>query len=127
MSKEIRLGGVRPVELVSDDSIWLPTTVAAHDSGVVKAVPTTLHNVLITNTDVVSVWFQLFDLAAVPANGVAPRIPPVLVYPSSTIGISFSRPLHLVAGFSWASSSTATTKTITSTSALIVSAEVENV
>jgi len=96
---------------------WVPASAAAlADSGGLSAAACTLETAVFSNghaTD--GVWFQLFDAAAVPADGTAPRIASVWCPALETIEL---RGLGLVCatGLCWASSSTPATKTITALS-----------
>lgn len=104
---------------------WTPATAdAASDSGVITAAPTTSTALIASNSHATTtVYLQIFDSAAVPANGTAPRIPSIPIAAGQTVAIPLGA-LSCAAGLSWAASSTVSTKTITAITPLQVSAEI---
>jgi hypothetical protein len=100
---------------------WTPFAASA-DSGVLSAAAATVRQVRVTNTSAAAVYLLLFDTAAVPADGVAPRLPAIMVYPGEDRAMYLGG-LACANGLCWASSSTANTKTITATTPLQVAAE----
>jgi len=104
---------------------WTPATAAAPaDSAVITAAATTVRRVLAANSHATTtVYLQLFDLAAVPANGVAPRVPSIPIAAGQTILLELGA-LACANGWCWASSSTVATKTVTNITPLQVSAEI---
>ena len=102
---------------------WTPAVqVAPADSGVISAAPTTVRSVIASNRTAVTVYLMLFDLAAVPADGVFPRVPFIAVPATSTIQVALGG-MACVNGLVWASTSTFGSLTITATTPVVVSAE----
>jgi hypothetical protein len=104
---------------------WTPATAAAGaDSGVISAAATTVRSVLASNSHATTtIYLQLFDAAAVPANGTAPRIPSIPIAAGQTVLVQLGA-LSCANGLSWASSSTVGTKTITALTSVQCSAEI---
>lgn len=102
---------------------WTPAEAAAPaDSNVIIAAPTTVRAISATNAHTAARWLMLFDSATVPADGAAPRLPAISVPAETTIYVPIGG-LVCTAGLSWAMSSTQATKTITSDTLHVVSAE----
>lgn len=102
---------------------WTPAVqVAPADSGVISAAPTTVRSVIASNRTAVTVYLMLFDLAAVPADGVFPRVPFIAVPATSTIQVALGG-MACANGLVWAATSTFGSLTITATTPLVVSAE----
>lgn len=97
--------------------IAVPPTPTRYDSGgdatsgVIAAAPNRLVEVHGFNSALALRYFQLFDAAAVPANGTVPDSTPILVPPSSNFSISYQVTDPYSVGISWASSTTRATKT----------------
>lgn len=103
---------------------WAPATAAAAaDSAVIRNSATTVRKVIAANSHATTkVYLQLFDLAAVPADGVAPRLPSIPIEAGQTVILHLGG-MACANGLCWASSSTVATKTITAITPLQVSAE----
>jgi hypothetical protein len=82
-------------------------------SGIVLAAPCTVLEIHGYNSSANERYFQLFNLAAVPADGAVPVMMPVRVLPGSHFSLTFSAGRLFSVGCSWASSSTRATKTVT--------------
>ena len=104
---------------------WTPATVAAAaDSGSISAAPCKVGKVLFANSHATLTYYlMLFNLAAPPGNGTAPRIPPIVMGPHSTTEVDLGGATFST-GLSWASSTTVNTLTISATTSQQVSAEV---
>ena len=104
---------------------WTPaTTAAVADTGTISAAPCYALSLLAANSHAVTtVYLQIFDAAAVPADGTAPRIPSIPIAPGQTVHIPLGR-MRFATGLVWASSSTVSTKTVTAITPLQVSAEI---
>lgn len=87
-----------------------PGAVAA--SRVVSAVPAVLAGLLFRSSSAADRYLQLFNAAAVPADGAAPSIAPVFV-PAGGQGSLMLPASSFAVGLCWASSSTMATKTVT--------------
>ena len=82
-------------------------------SGVIKAGPGRLLNLWGFNSRTSAQYIHVYNLKAVPANGVAPSIPPILVAASSSFFYDFGElGVFLNVGICWSTSSTLSTKTI---------------
>lgn len=68
-------------------------------------------------------WLHVFDLAALPANGTEPTLPPIPVQPNSGVAIDWSEPRKFANGFVVALSTTEATLTISAAADLKVSVE----
>lgn len=103
---------------------WTPATVAAAaDEGIISAAPTTVRSFMVANSGSNDSYIQVFDSATVPGDGTAPRIPSVLLPAGQTAVVQLGA-LSCANGFSWASSSTADTKTVTAFAEVQLSAEI---
>lgn len=111
--------------MVTHPGQWLPATAAAPaDSAVILATPCNVSRVFAVNSHAtITYYFQLFDLAAVPANGTAPRYPSIPLPPGQAVVIDLGGAIH-AQGLCWSSSTTIATKTISATTPMQVSAEV---
>ena len=104
---------------------WTPATAAAaNDSGVIKNGACKVGRVMAANSHAtITYYLQLFDLAAVPADATAPRLPSIPLPPGQTVcldlgGATFAN------GLVWSDSTTVATKTIAATTPIQVSAEI---
>lgn len=103
---------------------WTPATAAAAaDSGVISAAACTVRMLSYTNAHSAARYLHVFDSATVPADGTAPRVNGILCPATTTINVRFGNGLVCANGFSWASSSTQDTKTITADTKHVLSAE----
>ena len=86
----------------------------AVDSGVVRASAVQVTRIEVYNDKASIVFFQVFDLAAVPANTTVPT----LVYPvaaDSKLVVEFNEPARFATGCVYAQSTTLATKTLDAT------------
>jgi hypothetical protein len=82
-------------------------------SGVIKAGPARLFNLWGFNSKTSAQYIHVFNLAAVPANGVAPSIPPLYVGGSSPFFYDFGElGVYFTVGICWGNSSTLATLTL---------------
>lgn len=104
---------------------WLPATAAAvANSGVIIAAACKVGRVQAVNSHAtISYFLMLFDLAAVPANGTAPRYPAIPLVPGQALILPYGGATH-AAGLCWAASTTASTLTVSATTPFQVSAEI---
>ena len=74
------------------------------------------------NASVDTRFFQLYNLVAVPADGVVPFTIPIQVDPGTHFSVSFanSQGQRFSTGVSWASSTTQLVKTITGAADMII-------
>lgn len=96
----------------------LPATVdassidfVAASSGVISAGPATLLEINGYNDSAVLVFVQLYDLVAVPADGVVPVTVTVRALPNSNYFLAFEGGKAFATGIAWSSSTTVRTKT----------------
>lgn len=101
---------------------WTPAVTAAPaDSGVIQASPCYAAEIMVANSHAATtVYFQIFDLTAVPADATVPRLPSVPILPGETKILEVR--LNCLVGLCWASSSTVPDKHITAITPLQVSA-----
>ncbi|MFA4900897.1 MAG: hypothetical protein WC563_15370 [Brevundimonas sp.] len=104
---------------------WTPATAAAvADSGVIVAAACKVGRVQAVNSHAtISYFLMLFDLAAVPANGTAPRYPAIPLVPGQALILPYGGATH-AAGLCWAASTTGGTLTVSATTPFQVSAEI---
>jgi hypothetical protein len=118
-------GGAMPI--VFEPPAWQYESIGAgvlSNSGVMRIVASTLIEVTCINLSAASIFFQVFDALAVPADGTAPVTTPIIVpagknmtwSPNLGQGYVFST------GIAWCSSTTALTKTLTAAPDMTVSA-----
>jgi hypothetical protein len=92
--------------------------VSPYDSGgvvaslVVKASAGVLHSIFGYNNAAGTRYIQLFNLAALPANGVAPDFAPIVVPAGGNFSVEFAKGWVASAGIVLVSSTTILTKTI---------------
>ena len=92
------------------------------NSGVVKASAGTLYLLFGPSGSASKRWLQIFDLAAVPANGVAP-IFEVPVSPGAVANLDLPRGRSFVNGICWAGSTTSGTLTVATDTPFWINAE----
>jgi hypothetical protein len=80
---------------------------------VVKASAGVLHSIFVYNNAAATRYIQLFNLAALPANGVVPNFIPIEVPAGSNGSVEFAKGWVASAGIVLVSSTTILTKTIT--------------
>ncbi len=94
-------------------AIFNSDTQSTAASGAIKDGPAVFYEVNGYNASGSTRYFQIFDSATVPADGVVPACVPVVVPPYGVFSLSFAQGLFLATGLSWASSSGLATKTVT--------------
>jgi hypothetical protein len=108
-----------------------PGTIHQYDSGFQngEAIQTTyapaVYSIVATNKSAGTLYAMLWDAATLPTDGTAPTIVPIAVPAGATIAVQFNEQsgdeysgLQMSAGLAWCGSSTASTKTIDTTSSL---------
>lgn len=90
---------------------------------VIKAAAGNLIRIFGFNNSGSTRYFQLFDAAAVPADGTVPDWLPIQVPTLQPFAMDLGAGLGFSLGISWASSSTLATKTITGAADMWVSAQ----
>lgn len=83
-------------------------------SGIIRATPGRLHQIVIVNTKNAQQYLQLFNTTTVPANGVAPNFPPILLQPNNLMTIIDNPTLGYLftVGICWSNSTSRDTKTL---------------
>lgn len=121
------LTGQQTVVVTFPGGTWVPAVAAAPaNSGVIRNVATTAFQTMASNSHAtITYYLMLFDLAAVPANGTAPRLPVVTLPAGQAIVVPHGlNGLACAHGWVWAASTTIATLTQAATSPLQVSSEV---
>lgn len=124
-SIDTKLGGTAVVNTRSAIGTWTPATAAAPaDSAVISAAACKIGRVMAVNSHAsITYYLMLFDLAAVPADATAPRLPAIPLVPGQTVMLDLGG-MTFATGLCWSDSTTVATKTIAATTPLQVSAEV---
>jgi len=117
--------GTAPSATRSLCGTWTPATAAApDDSAIITNTACKIERVMAVNTHAtITYYLMLFDLAAVPADGVAPRYPAIPLVPGQAVVLDFGGTAH-ANGLCWSDSTTIATKTIAATTPFQVSAEI---
>lgn len=82
-------------------------------SGVIKAFPGTIFEIIGTNNSGSTRYFQLFDSATVPADTALPTVAPIAIPAGLSFSIKFGAGVVFTSGIAWCSSTTLATKTVT--------------
>ena len=94
-------------------------------SGIIRATPGTLLDINGYNNSASTRYFQLYNLAAVPADTAVPATTVVAVPPNSKFSLTFAagQGRTFDTGITWSSSTTIATKTITGVADMQVNAQ----
>ncbi len=88
--------------------------VTAATSGVISAAPATVYEFFGFNESGVDLYFQVFNLTAVPIDGAVPATLPILVPAGEHFSVTYSQGRRFGTGVCWAGSTTRATKTAAS-------------
>lgn len=124
-TSDAQTNGTQIANVRSALGTWTPATAAAAaDSGVIKNSACKVGKVQAVNSHAtIAYYLMLFDLAAVPANGTAPRYPAIPLVPGQAVMLPYGGATH-ANGLCWAASTTVATLTVSATTPFQVSAEV---
>lgn len=82
------------------------------DGEAVSTTPVIVKEVRVTNASGATRYIQLFDAAALPADGTVPSMLPVVIINGAVLSIAFPEGRLFGTGLCWCSSTTQATKTI---------------
>ena len=114
-------GGTAPIVVRFSTPDSFDSGAALVGEGAILAAPGTLVDVQVYNASTGTIFLQLFNTVAPPANGTAPVTVPVEVPPSANATITFAagQGRAFSTGISFAASSTLLTKTTVAASVVV--------